>query len=365
MTHIYIGQVHRNMGRKDLAIKAFVRSSELNPGSERAASEAATTAMDLGDDKLARFYYERCLAIDPGNQTYQEALANIHLRQRGEKRQRFIRFPEAVSDFTNLELALTETLLKDLKLPRVLRSSSRVFAAGSCFATNIAMVLNDRGYLASANNFGEAVNSTLANRAYVDWLFDDHWQESEIAKVIDISARQKMRRSIKASDIVILTVGVVAVFLHRETGELRLPSDEGASVRRLLKECEFRTLTVSENVENLRYIIAKISKNRPNATIFLTLSPVPLSSSSEYPSAIIADCVSKSILRAAIDEVMRIPPPNLHYWPAFEAVRWIGSYSGNAYGDEDGSTRHVSERMIQAITSAFIENITAESHTDK
>ena len=347
----------RNMGRTDLALKEFVRASSLRPDWFRAARFAANTALELRENAIAQTHIERCRALDPHNSEMLLAQEELERAKNSSSRQIIARFPDAVSEMVDFPSAISKHLLDALTFPRVLTPSSRIFAAGSCFAANIAKVLNDRGYSAAVNDFGESINSTLANREYFDWLCAEDPFESEISGRISAELRIKNRAELFASDVIILTVGVAPVFLDRVTGKLRLQTNEGAGIRRLLRECEFRTLSVTENVENLSHILATIRRHRPTATVFITLSPVPLNATFEYPSAIIADCVSKSVLRVAIDEIFRQQPQGVHYWPAFEAVRWIGGYSGDAYGKDDGSTRHVSLEVIQAITTEFIDRI--------
>src|SRR6185369_7470852 len=157
----------------------------------------------------------------------------------------------------------------------------------------------------------------------------------------------------READTFIYTLGVAPGFFDRDTGRFHL-SQPGASTRHLLRAKQFRTTTVAENVENIEYIAAAIAGLRPNAQIVFSVSPVPLFATFEYESAIVADCVSKSTLRVAIDTVMKKGLPNLHYWPAFEMIRWVGVYGGGVYGAEDGTSRHVSEHAIRSVMRAFV-----------
>jgi hypothetical protein len=43
------------------------------------------------------------------------------------------------------------------------------------------------------------------------------------------------------------------------------------------------------------------------------------------------------------------------YWPSFEAFKWIGGYSGGAFGADDGCSCHVSEQMLDDVFEIFIE----------
>ena len=74
-----------------------------------------------------------------------------------------------------------------------------------------------------------------------------------------------------------------------------------------------------------------------------------------HPSAVVADCVSKSVLRVAVDELLRQRPDNVYYWPSFEVIRWLGAYTGPMYGAEDNSTLHVSEAVIATQVDTFME----------
>ena len=358
MPWLYVGMIYRNMARKDLALPALAKACELDPSLRKPTRLVAMIALELGYDEIAGDHAAKALnlAVDDAEMlAIQDELQSVRPKTRG--RRLGDRYPEALTDLADFPEAISTQLFEKIDFPKILKENSRIFAAGSCFATNIAAELRRRGYHTVANNFGEAINSTLANREYFDWITAEEPGPSEITNVVSIDQREAVRREFLASDVIILTVGVAPVFLDRGTAALRLPTDEGSSVRRLLRECEFRTLSVAENTENLLHILSRIRAYCPNATIFLTLSPVPLTVTFEYSSAIMADCVSKSILRASVDEVMRENIPNVCYWPAFEAVRWIGAYHGNVYGEDDGSTRHVSDRVVRGITAQFVERI--------
>lgn len=351
------GVLFSHMGREDLALPSFTCASDLDPSSFEAASRAVGAARGMGFWDIVGPYHARCMKLRPDDPTVQATSRELEERRRDTTRPTISRFPNSMEEFADFRTALSRHLFGKLDLPRVLRTESKIFATGSCFAVNIAALLKQKGYAAGANDFGEEINSTLANREYFDWLLPEHPPESEIGLVISEPQRRLARQALLASDVVVFTVGVAPVFLDRATGALRLPTAEGASVHRLLRECEFRTLSVQENVDNLKHILEQIRRHLPAVSVFLTLSPVPLNTTFEYPSAIMADCVSKSVLRAAIDQIMRERLPDVHYWPAFEAVRWIGGYHGDAYGKDDGSPFHVSIDIVEAITSAFVDAI--------
>jgi len=246
--------------------------------------------------------------------------------------------------------------------PQILTAESKVATFGSCFAGNVARALRKAGIDARNTTFGEFVNSTAANRHYVDWVVDgvDNPLTRAIAEYHSGDPNfsgdpREHRDRIAHANIIVITVGVAPGYFRRDTKELVVPRPSSFNLRALLKECDFRTTTVSENVANLRHIISQLRRVNPDAYIVITVSPVPLTATFEYESAIVADCVSKSTLRVAVDELMREKLPRLIYWPSFELFRWIGCYVPGMYGREDNSTLHASEAAVALAVDSFVE----------
>ena len=150
-----------------------------------------------------------------------------------------------------------------------------------------------------------------------------------------------------------LTLGLAEVWQDRDTGHVfwrGVPKEIFDADRHV-----FRLSTVDENVANLRRTIALLRQVNPSAPIVLTLSPVPLLATHRDISCMTADCVSKSVLRVAIDLVMADRIPGVYYFPSFEIVKWMGAtLSWSAYGEGD-SSRDVNRRLIAPIIDAFIE----------
>ena len=73
-----------------------------------------------------------------------------------------------------------------------------------------------------------------------------------------------------------------------------------------------------------------------------------------------ADCLSKATLRVAVEQLLQNVDDCI-YWPSFEIVRWLGTYIPGMYGDEDGSTRHVSERVVRTIIRSFLQTYGEET----
>ena len=117
-----------------------------------------------------------------------------------------------------------------------------------------------------------------------------------------------------------------------------------------------RLSTVEENEANLVKIVELVRSVNPSAPIVLTLSPVPLAATFRGISCLTADCVSKSVLRVALDRTMTRQLPGVYYWPSFEIVRWLGAHvPWSLYGTDDGNPRHVSRYLVGKIIDTFIE----------
>ena len=92
----------------------------------------------------------------------------------------------------------------------------------------------------------------------------------------------------------------------------------------------------------------------------MTVSPSALIATTEFDSAVEADCLSKSTLRLACHEAMSAMADRpMVYWPSFEMVRWLGAhyapFSPPAYGLEDGNSRHVSDWLVDLIVELFLD----------
>ncbi len=153
-------------------------------------------------------------------------------------------------------------------------------------------------------------------------------------------------------------------FFHQVTGEFAfVPGDLTKTSREhILSHHEMRMTTVAENAENIHHILDTIRRlARREPRVVLTVSPVPLGGATGFESAVVADCLSKSTLRLACDEVLRTRPGDgLVYWPSFEIVRWLGAhYSANqplVYGADDGSTHHVSNWIVDLVIDLFLKH---------
>ncbi len=318
------------------------------------------------NDKLkeAAVHYRKAIELNPAlaedKYNLGGAVYNLDgLNKLDHKQTHYIaRWPNKLSDFSDLRAAVFKYIVKPAAAVPVIDQASRVLTFGSCFAQNLALALEQMGVNAQCLGMGELINSTYANRALMNWLLDskDEPVPPNIAGVFEHcygKDKENVRRYFSNADVVVFTLGVAPCFFDKKTGDFYL-SYPNTNTLHLLAQNEFKTTTVEENAANLDYLIQAVRKIAPRSKLFFTVSPVPLAATFEYPSAIVADCVSKSTLRVAIDQICRTNVKDVFYWPSFEIVKWLGVYGSGAYGAEDGTSRHISEAVIKVITEAFL-----------
>jgi hypothetical protein len=244
-------------------------------------------------------------------------------------------YPRANEEFLDLPKVIADFIL-DEKSTLHFDKSTRFFLQGSCFAENLHGELSRSGYPCFYNQLVEALNSPLANMAYLTQLKS--------------APDDPIRKEIEKANVYILTIGVAPSWYVKSSGQFVFAPDVHA-----MDLFMQRTATVKEATDALLDVFKTIHEINPAIQIVITLSPVPLARTFEFASAIVADCLSKSVLRAAIHEALlgfgggKKPI----YFPSFEIVRWAGGHAGNAFGD-DGLPRHISREYVKHIISSFL-----------
>jgi hypothetical protein len=243
-------------------------------------------------------------------------------------------YPRMNEEFLDLPKVIADFIL-DERSKLSFDKNTRFFMQGSCFAENLYAELKESGYPCFYNAVVEAMNSPLANKTY-------------LAK-LKSATNDPVREEIQKASVYVLTIGVAPSWFTRHDGQFVFAPD----LRNMSMYVQ-RTATVNEATDALLDILKSIREINPAIQIVLTLSPVPLGSTFEFSSAIVADCLSKSVLRAAIHEaLLKCSDGKTTYFPSFEIVRWVGSHAGNAFGD-DGLPRHISKEYVKQIIASFL-----------
>jgi hypothetical protein len=234
------------------------------------------------------------------------------------------------------------------------RAEAVICTFGSCFAANLTRMLVDNQINAISLLIEESVNSTYANRVLLECVIGagNGPAHEEMVRAFGRPFIENVAKKLSMATHIVLTIGVAPSFFSTETGGYVFREN----YKRLLASGKvvMRTTTCSENVDNLRAVLSILNILAPDARKVITVSPVPLEGTLEFPSIVVADCVSKSVLRAAVHEVQSLEP-DLLYFPSFEIVKWLSAYSmTDVFGAEDGDSRHVSDWVVDFITSGFM-----------
>ena len=264
-------------------------------------------------------------------------------------------YPQDIADFDDLPGAIRKYVLHGYPADDLLGDPSAIIVTqGSCFASNVASSLARLGARVAHLNVNEYINTTLANAMFFEHIFRRSELDPMVNRVFEglISANSvaEFHELVTNCKAFILTIGVAPIWFERASGKPVLTPEKGR-----MQDFDMRTTSPAWNADNIRRIIASIRQVNADARIFLTLSPAPLNWSFEFPSTMVGDCLSKSVLRVAIHEVLSENPPGVRYWPSFEVVRWMGSHLGPVFGAEDRHPRHVSNFLVDEIVKAFIE----------
>jgi hypothetical protein len=243
-----------------------------------------------------------------------------------------------------------------------LQQSTPVITLGSCFARELRLFLSLSGVNASRFWIPSGLNNTFAILDFFSWCITgqetgrghryERGADGSIGEWTPEAEREAYLQSFANAGAFVFTIGLAEVWQDRETGSVfwrGVPREIFDAQRHV-----FRLTTVDENAENLRQVVSLIRRVNTTAPIVLTLSPVPLLATFRDISCLTADCVSKSVLRVALDQVMTDRLDGVYYWPSFEIVKWVGATLPWAAYGEGGSTRDVNRRLISHIIDAFV-----------
>jgi tetratricopeptide (TPR) repeat protein len=279
-------------------------------------------------------------------------------------------FPRSNQDFADLDRLVREHVIsRSIPEAPIFGSDANILTMGSCFAGHLRKRLLARRGTMELISVPEGLNNTFALRQFIEWSLTgnidsgaywyDQLEDGGIDRWMPPAEHAFYRRSFEAFDGFVITIGLAEVWRDKQTGGVfwrGVPQnifDEGCHA--------FQISSVDENADNMAAIVDLVRTHCGAKPVIFTLSPVPLIATHRTDvTCMLADSVSKSILRVAIDQVMRRGLEDVYYWPSFEIVRWAsGHASYSAFGDDDGAPRHVNDRHVGTIIDAFIEHFFA------
>jgi hypothetical protein len=233
----------------------------------------------------------------------------------------------------------------------ILGENDTVITLGSCFAENVGRSLHGMGIKTVTARLHEEANSPQLNAIILQSIFDgelspnkEHLEKEGFTRELAASFRQK----IMAAKCAIFTVGVglSCTFKNSDLIVLRPREHHRDSLN-------WRYPSHTEQVGFIEHCLSVFRQLNPSINIIITLSPVPMYKSIDSGSPVVDDCVSKSMLRGAIHEVMQKKWPSVYYWPSFEVFRWIGPHIDPVYGEDDKNHRHVNQVLVDSIMRMF------------
>ncbi|ASP35877.1 GSCFA domain-containing protein [Labrenzia sp. VG12] len=246
-----------------------------------------------------------------------------------------------------------------------IKKEHKITAFGSCFAGNVSKYLHGHGFNVNAHTWKHADSDfirideimvhTPALRMQFEWAFEN----KEIGRIFVGGAEEKAKtyhelEDIKAlvtqSDVYIITFGLTEAWFDREENTYLwkfIPHKKLDPERYINKSVSF-----SENLENIEAIYKCIREVRPDASIIMTLSPIPLLGTYSNRSIVAANSVSKAKLRAALDEFISLKSvdENLFYFPSYELVT---QYLEDPWEDDN---RHITKEAVNSIMQVFDEH---------
>ncbi|MDP6572435.1 MAG: GSCFA domain-containing protein [Rhodospirillales bacterium] len=311
------------------------------------------------DDKHGEIVEASDVALEhhPRNETLLAYRENSRNYVKSRQKPKAARWPQTAQELSDLETAIRKFVFSVSVPPRFMFSKQdNIVTLGSCFAENVARALRANEVDAYNITIGESINSTYANLAYMKRVAGGP-DDEVTATIRSLLGRDPAgdRGHFEKAAMIIYTLGVAPCFFSTASGEFMMFDRHEFSLKLLNKEYVWRNTSVEENKNNIKEIIDTVRAINAAARLIFTVSPIPLGVSFDYESALVADCVSKSTLRAAVDEVIREAPSHVMYWPTFEVFRWLGAYTGPVYGADDGSSAHASEFVVNLIFKEFFE----------
>lgn len=311
-----------------------------------------------------------------------------------------IEFHKATKDSSSryASWARTEDRFGDECWPRispefVVDSGATVFTIGSCFAQNIQKQLGRLGYSVPALDFPKSGKGWKMNPGGVLTKYTPATIFQELAwgakiferdgvvraedceqfaydvkgGVVDnnladfrtvtedafLDRRRAVYESIKTAfeaDVVVITLGMTESWYDVERDlYLHGAPHTNAELRKEPSRFCFVRLDIATCKELLEQTLQTVRRLNPKAKFLITTSPVPMNRTFTEDDVIVANCHSKSILRAVCGEVA-IEQSDTAYFPSYESVTMTRSWAPWA-----ADRRHVVESFVAKIVTTLCQ----------
>lgn len=279
-----------------------------------------------------------------------------------------------------------------------IKGTDKIATAGSCFAQHIAKSLSSSGYnyfiaekpstsmsKTEAINNGFGIFSARYGNIYTArqllQLFDrafstfnpnlPEWDKDN-NKVVDpfrpqvtpegfantdamLADRKShlsaVKRMFEELDIFVFTLGLTEAWRHKVDGAI-LPIAPGVTAGIMdTNEYEPVNFSFSEVYTDMVEFLDKLKAVNSTAQVLLTVSPVPLMATFEPRHVLVSTTVSKSILRAVADQLVR-EYSFVRYFPSYEII--TGNYTRGQYFEDD--LREVKPEGVNHVMQTFLSH---------
>jgi hypothetical protein len=240
---------------------------------------------------------------------------------------------------------------------------TKVTFIGCCFGSSLLNHLKALDYSAPGEidtvfmPISETLSTSFAMRQMFEWHFEGLKPDRALVqgnRLMEINFSDELwmhtLSRLAVTDVFILMISSAEIWYDEPSGGVTWRETPGAHPTRQ----KFRTSTVEENRNNLRTIYEVVRRHRPNAKIVLMLSPIPMLATYRPQSCLVANTVSKAVMRAAMDEVWRevSEEGSLLYCPFYEVIH--EGFGGNPYGGHYNSDRrHINDKALDYLIRLF------------
>jgi hypothetical protein len=279
-----------------------------------------------------------------------------------------------------------------------LEPGDRIFTIGSCFARNVEAKLALAGYrlpmrdLLARREFAGVDPKVLNNFSTpsiwneLSWAVGEQMFDPDSAiveytpgKWIDLNLNANVRptsrervlaqreaiasayRQFAECKLVIVTLGLVEVWFDRDSGHYLNAIPPPPIVRRFPERFELHVLDYAETLDYCERAIDILRRHgRADAAILISVSPVALGVTHRPGDVMVANCYSKSVLRAVTEHVVA-RHPNVYYFPSYESATLSDRRAAWA-----NDFTHVTEALVAHNVDRLVRDLTAAgaAHND-
>lgn len=160
------------------------------------------------------------------------------------------------------------------------------------------------------------------------------------------------KRALQQSSVLVLTLGLIEAWCIRDNGAA-LPACPGSIAGEFSdSQHELVVFRFEEIVEDLIKLRAEVLEIRPGMRFLVTVSPVPLVATATSENVVLANSLSKSVLRAAAARFVEMYP-DCRYVPSFEIL--IGAQVRQSFFKSD--CRSIAPEGVGRVMEHFLRGL--------